>query len=263
MKKKLQGELRLILKQLSLFNAKYGEDDIRTCFLDGYFQTLKTYYCSYFHLETAVFIAQVNEIYICEDIIKEDLAIHIQIHRNQLNSFLIINTWSNFEYCLSLFAEAVLSVSVKSELVAFEYNDIIHRLRGIDIPETQNERLLKLKRTNLAHVPMPLKYGKLFKMISSYPEQRSIKDDREFLDFYGKLRNCIHSNYIFFGNENYEYTFGGVRFTFTPGKLINTEPLFESSIFDLTKELKYVFMAIIGNIDCQDVIFDESVNLIY
>jgi hypothetical protein len=262
MKKNIQSELKMLLAQLLQFSARYGADDVRTCFLDGYFQMLKTYYCAYFHLETDLIIKQFNEIYERKDIVREDLEFHIQNHKNQLNSFLIVNSWSNFEYCISLFAEAVLPIPEKSSLMAYEYDSIIHRLRGISIPETQNERLLKLIKPNLAHVPILLKYGKLFKMISTYPAARSIKNDREFLDFYGKLRNCIHSNYVFLGNENYEYTFGAVRFAFPPGNLIQIEPLIESGIFDLTKELKNIFMAIVGNIDYQDVIFDESVNLI-
>ena len=106
------------------------------------------------------------------------------------------------------------------------------------------------------------KYGKIFKMVESYPSTRNKNDDRKFLDFFGKLRNCIHSNYIYYGNETYTYNYLGENYLFEPNKLISHSPSQENSIFRLTQNLNEIGKSIIENISYDKEIYDPSIELI-
>lgn len=262
MKNLLQNEIRELIPQIDKLHQQFGEDDIRGSFLDGYFQILRTYYCSHYHLDSADIVEKYQELYQRKDIEKEGLDLHLQGHKNLLNSFLIINCWSNFELFVTLFSQSILSDQEQIELLEIEYLRIKNSLKGLFIDEETDTKLRKFTKKDLAHVPMPNKYGKLLKMINPYPTDRNKQNDRDFLEFFGRLRNCIHSNYIFYGAEEKRFYYNGEDFIFKHGDLLSHDPSTESSIFLLTLNIKKIFFVIINNIIFDAEIFDPSVKLI-
>lgn len=262
MKKLLQKELSELITLIDDFSQKFGENDIRPAFLDGYFQILRTYYCAHFQLDSDDILTKYREIYPDANLKREDIsARHLQGHKNLLNSFLIINCWSNFELFVTLFSQKVLPQNEIDDLLNGDYNNLKKILNGYKLDNNTEEKLKKMVRHNLAHVPMPSKYGKLLKMIAKYPGTRNVKEDREFLEFFGRLRNCIHSNYIFYGAEEKVYSFNGEKFTFTPDKVLSHYPAEDSSIFKLTLNIKEIFLLIVQGIPYSNEIFDPSMDL--
>nr|NQU91505.1 hypothetical protein [Bacteroidota bacterium] len=251
-----------MIDRINDFHKRFGENDIRSSFLDGYFQILRTYYCAYYHLESDDILEKYFEIYQKKDIKKGDLGLHIQGHKNLLNSFLVINCWSNFELFISLFSSAVLTEDKVKELLEIDYQRKKKILKESRISEHIDNKLKKLIKKHITHVPMINKFGKLFKMIHPYPNDRNKKNDREFLEFFGRFRNCIHSNYIFFGAEGKDFVFNDETYSFRNGKLVSHAPSDESSIFRLTINLKEIFNVIVNNINYESEIYDPSVDLI-
>ena len=118
-----------------------------------------------------------------------------------------------------------------------------------------------LKKEYIAHSSIPRKYNALLKITKNDYLKAQKKTDREFLIFFGKLRNCIHSNYIYFGRR-YLYTFDDVRFTFSNNKTILTEPARQETIFEIFKRLNQVVERIIKNIEFDDLIDDPTYDLL-
>jgi hypothetical protein len=262
MKKQIISELQSTIEVIDTYHKSFGSDDIRSSFVDGYFQILRTYYLAYYHIDSEDILIRYSEIYPKVEIKRENLAIHFQNQKNLLNSFLIINCWSNFELFITLFSLAILDDNQIDKLLKVDYDRIKKILGKLEIEETVDEKLKKLIKNHIAHAPIIYKYGKLFKLIDNYPSKRDKPTDREFLDFFGKLRNCIHSNYIFYGNSTYSYTYDGEVFTLEPGKLILHEPSNEDSIFKLVKNLTEIGKVIIEGIAYDKEIYDPSVELI-
>lgn len=262
MKKEILSEIQSLIDQINTNHKKYGENDIRASFFDGYFQTLRTYYTAYFHLESEDILDKYREIYPAYEIKRENLLLHFQGHKNLLNSFLIINSWSNFELFITLFAEAILFKNDISELLCIDYLRIKKILKRYDLNELTLNKLKKFNKNHLAHSPIINKYGKIFKLIESYPDNRNKHNDIEFLIFLGRLRNCIHSNYIYFGKDLIEYSYSGETFIFNPGHIISSSPQTEISIFRLTQNLSEIVKVLIHNIPHESEIYDPSVELI-
>jgi hypothetical protein len=262
MKDQILQELRALIEIINTYKVKYGEDDIRPSFFDGYFQIIRTFYAAYFHLDSDDILEKYHEIYPDRIIARADISVHLQGHKNLLNSFLIINCWSNFELFITLFSNTILNDDQKDKLLKVDYDRMKTILKNIEIDEATEEKLKKCIKYHIAHTPVMYKYGKIFKMVVSYPSTRNKNDDRKFLDFFGKLRNCIHSNYIYFGNETYRYDYLGENYLFEPNKLISHSPSQENSIFRLTQNLNEIGKSIIENISYDKEIYDPSIELI-
>ncbi|MBA7542877.1 hypothetical protein ES705_35202 [subsurface metagenome] len=262
MRDAIQIESRELIVQINNYHETFSENDIRSSYLDGYFQILRTFYCSFYHLDSDDIMTKYNEIYNRDNFERKDIDIHIQGHKNLLNSFLIINCWSNFELFCTVFCNAILPEGQIKNLLELDYQRLNKILKDIEIGEDVDNKLKKLIKNHISHSPIINKYGKLLKMITNYPDNRDKKADREFLEFFGTLRNCMHSNYIYYGATDKSYTFNGETYTFTNGQLLSHNPSTERSIYDLTKNLKDIFMVIAENILFEDEIYDPSVELI-
>jgi hypothetical protein len=262
MRELLQIELRTLIEQITKYHERFGENDIRSSYLDGYFQILRTYYCAYFHLDSDDILLKYYEIYQRDNFTKDDLVIHLIGHKNLLNSFLVINCWSNFELFIALFCNSVLSESNINELLELDYNRIKKIVSKYSIDEETDNKLRKFIKNHIAHAPIVNKYGKLLKKISPYPSSRDRQNDREFLEFFGRLRNCIHSNYIYYGANDEDFTFNGEKYSFRHGKLLSHSPYGDDSIFKLTQNLKAIFQVIVDNLEYDKEIYDPSIELI-
>jgi len=128
---------------------------------------------------------------------------------NILNQRVFVFAWSIFELSLSTFFSAVVDDDELQALLEYDYADV---LKCVTIKEGKEGRLKALLiKNNIAHISINRKYNLLFKKVKGY--SRSIKYDKEFLEFFGKLRNTMHSNFIYFGKD-YEYRFGDAHFIF-------------------------------------------------
>lgn len=262
MREDIKIELRLLIDQINRFHEIYGENDIRASYLDGYFEILKTFFCAFYHLEEDDIMQKYFEIYQRDNFERKDILQQLQGQKNVLNSSLVINCWSNFELFITLFCNAVLSEIEIEELLELDYIRLKSILKNDNILQETDEKLKKCRKNHLAHSPMNNKFGKLLKKINPYPQNRDKSKDREFLEFFGKLRNCIHSNYIYYGGNDFKFTFNGETYNFNHGKLLNHVPNSEESIYYLTKELKEIFMLIVESLKYDNEIYDPSIELL-
>jgi hypothetical protein len=251
-------ELNQLLLQIPAAEKRFGADDIRTGFLDGHFSMLRGYYCAYFQIDSQDILLRYHEIYKKTDFTMADIAHQRQGHKNILNSFLIIQSWSNFELFITLFAEAVLSEEKKKELLETEYLRIKGIIKTNPPSDSEDLKLKKLTKHHLAHASMPHKYGSLLKLIADYPNDRNKENDRRFLEFYGRLRNCIHSNYIYFGRESSEDVFNGDTFKFTSGELISQQPGKEDTFLMMALSLKAIALLLMEKLPFDKSIYDKS-----
>ncbi len=262
MKEEIVNELQKLIPQINGYYERFGKSDVRASFLDGHFQIIRTYYCSYYHLESDDILLKYREIYPDKEINHDTIDMSIQGHKNLLNSFLILNSWSNFELGITLMANSILDERKRVGLLSIDYARIMKIfskiLIRIDLSETIRNKLSKFNKFHLSHVPMTNKYGNLLKLISNYPDGRSKKLDRKFLEFYGRLRNCVHSNYIYYGRNSFEYRFEDVLFRFTNGELLSQDPIEEDTIFNMSSQLKDIFTIFAENIDYPHEIHDPS-----
>ncbi|PKP33281.1 MAG: hypothetical protein CVT99_02175 [Bacteroidetes bacterium HGW-Bacteroidetes-16] len=262
MREQLKTELRLLIIQIDQFRERFGDNDIRPGFLDEYFEIVKTFFCAYYQIEENDILDKYHEIYGRNDFDKNDILGPLQGQRNILNSFLIINCWSNFELFVTLFCQAFLESKEIEELLDLDYLRVKDTLKNCTIDPKTDEKLKKLKKDHIAHSPINNKFGKLLKKVNPYPKGRSKKYDREFLEFFGKLRNCIHSNYIYYGSHDYEFTYNNETFSFSHGKIVSQSTFTESTIFSLTLFLKEIFLVITDNNKFDKEIYDPSNELI-
>lgn len=258
MREQIKIELRILMTQIDQFRNRFGDNDIRPAFLDGYFEILKTFYCAYYQIEENDILCKYQEIYDRTDFDKNAISQQLLGQKNILNSFLIINSWSNFELFITLFCLCVLDSNEIDELQNLDYTRVKKIFKDFSICPEAEEKLTKLKKNHIAHVPINNKFGKVLKKVNPYPEGRNIKDDKEFLEFFGKLRNCIHSNYIYYGLKDYDFTYNNETFSFKPGKLVSQSTYTERTIFDLTVNLKEIFFVFAENIPFDKEIFDPS-----
>jgi hypothetical protein len=131
MKDQILQELRALIEIINTYKVKYGEDDIRPSFFDGYFQIIRTFYAAYFHLDSDDILEKYHEIYPDRIIARADISVHLQGHKNLLNSFLIINCWSNFELFITLFSNTILNDDQKDKLLKVDYDRMKTILKNI------------------------------------------------------------------------------------------------------------------------------------
>jgi hypothetical protein len=261
MRSQIKSELETLIKQIDEYRIAYGENDIRPAFLDGYFQILRTFFCSYYHLESRDIMGKYYDIYSRNDFTRDQISHHLQGHKNLLNSFLIFNSWSNFELFITLFCQSVLSEKSVQELLEIDYRRTLKNLKNYEISEVADLKFKKLIKNHLAHSPVVHKYGKLFKLIGNYPEKRDRNSDREFLELFGTLRNCIHSNYIYYGASDRTFSYNSETFHFKSGQLIEHLDMAENSIFLLTQNLKEIVNVFVTNISHEKEIYDPSYDI--
>ncbi len=261
MKEAILEELRCLIGQIREFHNRFGSNDIRSSFIDGYFEILKNYYFGYFQFDEIDTLNIYQEIYQDYNIVQDDLEPHIQNQKQGHNINLIVNCWSNFELFITLFCYSVLPENQVTELLELDYRKIKKIISEYSTKPGTESKLKKLIKNHLSHVSNNRKYGKILKLISSYPEERDKSFDIEFLDFFSRLRNCMHSNFIYYGAKDKEFRFQGERFRFEYQKPVSQNPWREITTFELTLYLKQIFQLIVEDISHDGLICDPSVEM--
>lgn len=244
------------LKQ-DLNNAPYVEDDIRKDFFGMVIDSAYVYYRNFLLIEISILINRKkidlkklakNQHLIGVTVLIKNERSH-QSHNNAMNRQFLIDTYSTFEMCVTALCQYTCAEEENQKLLETGYNDII---KLINADKLSAKELTKLKVAytvnHLTHVPIVRKTDALFKKVKGYT--RDIKADKEFLRFFGKLRNAMHSNYIYSG-KNYKYTFGHADFIFEDGKIITWQDPFKNSpklYFYLAGNLNEIFKAITATI---------------
>jgi len=214
-------------------DLKFERDDIRKDFFKLFYDSTYSYYLGYVSYALSSSIIKGNvafkenlssfKVHLDRLIEISQLPVLTKSYKNSLNRNLNIETWSIFELCVTTFCGALCDADELNKLLSYNFNDTQKILKESTIDDANLEKLKqKLIVEHLTHVPIQRKVDFLFKKAPNY--YRDSKKDREFLVFYGKLRNTIHSNYIYHG-KNYEYKFGEAHFLFDKEKLVKwTDP---------------------------------------
>lgn len=264
-------EIEFILKwtedlKAEISTLQFEKDDIRNDFFGLIYSTAYQYYKGYISYNLSLFIRQ-GKIAFNDNI--SSFKVHIdrlaqvsqkptlaQSHTNSLNRNLQIDSWSVFELCVTPFCYALCENHELEKLLNYSYTEVINCLKKSDLDESDSEKLKRhLIKENLVHVPITRKTDFLFNKAVNY--YGDIKKDKEFLIFLGKLRNTMHTNFIYYGKD-YEYKFGHAHFVFKNGKLVKWLDPFEPSpklYFYLVGRLKEIWKNLITSIKHDEIIF--------
>lgn len=241
----------------SLFKSiKYSPDDIRHSFYGMQFDILNNYYLTSVALEIAKIIPSGDVMVSAEAVPSEHIRRLMELgiepgleqsFKNNNHRRILIDSWSAFEFAVSVICAFILTQREQDELLSEQYDTIIGKLNGVVLEPKHVDRLKKaLTKKHLPHVPINRKCDMLFKKVHNYP--RSIATDKEFLLFYGRYRNCIHSNYFYYGTDC-DYTFGDVKFEFRNGQSLFQSEYDSTYKVRLLIELITIFTALVSSID--------------
>lgn len=169
--------------------------------------------------------------------------------RNYGNRGLITGSWSAFEFCLTYLCEALFDEKTKDDLTNKDGNQIKKILNKYAVEERDLDKICRMVNKNhLTHVSVNRKYDKLYSL-NKENHSGNIEDDRLFLNFFGKYRNAIHTNYIYHGND-FVYIFDGIEYTFQDKQPISHNiELDITHHFDLILELSNVVLRMFTSTD--------------
>ena len=165
---------------------------------------------------------------------------HFYSIRNSNNRGLFIDSWSAFEFFLTYVCEQLLNETDKASLLEYDYKEIGKILSRYEVNEGDTQKVKKLLiKGSLTHVPVARKYNKLYSLNGSH-YGGDWNEDKVFLEFYGKYRNTMHTNYIYHGTSK-QYKILGITYDFTDGNPIGQSKFpDERNMFDLALRLKTV-----------------------
>lgn len=168
--------------------------------------------------------------------------IYHESHFNSINRGLIIDSWSAFELSVTTFCDGICTPSELEKLLSSQYRETLTAIKKTTLHENDEATLKALLiKDHLTHVPIIRKTDFLFKKVKGY--SRSPVSDKEFLRFLGKLRNTMHTNYIYYGKD-YEYKFGNAIFVFKNKQRVEWHDPFAPSpklLFYLIGQLKEIW----------------------
>lgn len=177
-------------------------------------------------------------------------------YRNWLVRALVISTWSNFELCSSTLCDAIINEEERLKLYRHQYSDVLKSLKNSSIAAADIEGLENsLTKHHLTHVPVIRKTDVLFNKANGY--QRDTNADKRFLAFFGKLRNTMHTNFIYYGNKYPDFKFRDTVFKFENGEIVKwSDPYkyFSELYLALIDELKSIWTELARSIKHDDFI---------
>lgn len=245
----------------------YPEDDLRKTFFLKIVACLNSFYYGNVAVEMAA-LTKAGKLRMPSDSTPEDLKhpnLFISLSKppwignfkSGINRHLLVDTWTAFEICVTGIIGHLLSPDHLASMQLYQYNDAAGVLRKNSTPvdETVLEKLRKALIQS--HVPISRKIDAIFNTIGN-DYSRDVKKDKEFLAFYGKLRNSMHKNFIYSGKD-YEYEWRGVKFQFQNNKFLwfsCPEGEFPLIVLIMIDELTIVYEAIAQPIQYSETIVD-------
>ena len=263
MKEQILKEIHYLSDKIEKVNATYNSKDIRVSFFDSLHVTLCHYLLHIEIINASSFEEIYKEILNIKSFNNNDLKRERQNIINNANSTLIIESWSNFELFVSFLTASSFDAKTKTKMLESDYNELIRCMKQNGIDASDVECLKKTKKSLYHLIPANTKITKLLSTIKDkFISEQEWKDNLEFVLNFGRLRNCIHSNYIFQGKNTIEYTFEGVTIKYVPNEPIIVTPNSPELIFRMVIKLRKLGEFIIDNINYPGVIYDPSHMLI-
>ena len=239
---------------IDLIKKGIDQKDVRVAFFELFQDYYITFYRVHSYMDSRVFKKDSKKIY--SKIQGIDNVKDIINFTSHLNYYLVIVTWSTFELCISQICKMILDKESKENLLLANFNRIIKIIKNVLSTDLKDKLLKNQKLVHLEHVTINLKTDKLYKVA----QYKDFEKDKKFLQFYGKLRNSIHSNFVYYGKE-FNFKFKETTFTFEPEKPIKQEPIdWENDLtfFYISVELMEIYYRLISNFDHKGLIFDPS-----
>lgn len=244
---------------------KWHEDDVRHSFFGLFYSTVYDYYIGKTSFQLAELIGQgkvlfKGDVYDFNPHAKrlyeiQDHPLLSAGYHNGLNRNVIFGAWTTFEFSVSLIFDYLVN--------DYEYESIIKELnaklvQAISSLEESSKTLIYDILKKSSFVPLSRKFNFIVKRFDNcYPD--NLKKDRLFVEFVGKLRNCmIHSNGYYRGKQ-FNYDFGATLFEFKDKEVFLQKGINLDVYLDIAIELKEVFKRLINCLnDIKDIPYPED-----
>ncbi|MDR6373038.1 hypothetical protein J2795_004226 [Chryseobacterium bernardetii] len=198
----------------------YHKDDVRHGFFGLYYSSIYDYYIGNVFFQVAKYIAR-GQIQFAENIYGfrvhaqrlyevQKYPLLVQGYNGNLNRNILLNVWTSFETSVSLIFEKIITEDDILKIILKLNTKIVKAIENIN--DIDKEIIIDtLVKTSF--IPINRK----FNYIIQYKKENylgDLEDERNFLDFVIKLRNCIiHSNGVYYGKDFY-YRFNDEEFLF-------------------------------------------------
>ncbi len=174
-----------------------------------------------------------------------------------VNRHLLVDTWAAFEACNAGIAYEVLSRAEVEKMQLATFHEVCKVLArsGVALDSDAEDRLRQKLRTR--HIPIPRMFAAIVKS-GSRQYGRDRRRDMAFLDLYGRLRNSMHSNFVYHGQAR-NLVWRGTEFRFEDGRFPRfscSEDAFPYLLLDMVDELTQVFDSAVSVVDHNEVIRD-------
>ncbi|MFD2543761.1 hypothetical protein ACFSSB_15650 [Lacinutrix gracilariae] len=227
---------------------KLHSDDVRHSFFGLFYTNIYDYYIGKASYRLAEFIGN-GDVKFTERVypfnihaqrlfeIQDFDLLSVGYHGN-LNRNIIFGVWTSFELSISLIFEH-LATENDLEIIIKKLNSKV--IKAIANLEEQEKNIIMDNLKKSSFIPLLRKFNFLVKRKTNC-YSGDLKEDREFLNFAVKLRNCmIHSNGIYHGNEYY-YKFGEEEFRFVDKQMFMQKgPNNKDVYLDIAIRLKGIF----------------------
>ncbi|MCK4922629.1 MAG: hypothetical protein KAS71_16365, partial [Bacteroidales bacterium] len=140
-----------------------------------------------------------------------------------------------------------------------DYVEISNCLNKHEIDTSDINCLDKLKIRAFHLVQSSRKIASLLKVLKTkFSSDSNYKDTLGFLTNYGRLRNGIHSNFIFHGQKEVICLYDKITYSYKPNEPIIMEPLVEDTFYNNCKRLIGICIFIIENVVYEQKIYDPT-----
>ncbi|MDO6739488.1 hypothetical protein [Wenyingzhuangia sp. 2_MG-2023] len=236
-------KLKVEIRELELH-----EDDVRHSFFGLYYSSIYDYYIGKASYQLAQFIGN-GDVRFSEKIYPfrihaerlfeiQELELLSRGYHGNLNRNIIFGVWTSFELSISLLFEHLVT---ENDLITIIDKINSKLIKAIEHLEDKEKSIITNNIRKSAFIPLVRKFNFLVKRIpNSYTG--NLKEDREFLNFAVKLRNCmIHSNGIYHGKDYY-YKFGEEKFKFINKEMfLQKGPNSRDVYLDISIRIKTIF----------------------
>lgn len=243
------------------FNRKlnFNDNDIRKHFLELHSSILMNFFRGYvlvdimegfdkkelaFHENANKPLAKIFEVF------KNDS--HYYSYINSLHRRLFLDAFSNFDFCITTFCNAIIPATQRETLLNWKFNDLQPKLKEVNLG-IQDAIQKKVKENHISHVPIDRRIRTLFKLAKKNYTRCQIHD-KQFLEFIRRLRNTHHANFNYWGDK-FEFNFGSAHYIFEDNKSVFWKDEYRDEIelnLDLVEEIRNIWIELINSIGFQE-----------
>lgn len=233
--------------QTEVRELTWHKDDVRHSFYALFYSSLYQYYLgkSVFHLTRLI---SSGHVYFDPRVI--DYEPHAQrlyeIPRSEILSTgyhgnlsrnIVLGTWTTFELSISLIFDYIVDEHEFNSLIKSMNAKLVKAIASLE--EKNKELIMEILRSS-SFVPLFRKFNFVVKQ-NKEAYGGNIIEDREFIEFVNKLRNCmVHSNGYYHG-KYYKYEIYDTVFEFKDKEVFNEVGNNRNIYLDITLRLKEIF----------------------